>query len=218
MLLRNFSQDKITMIEAAINLTNDEKKELNMIQLGEVIMVVRDMGDMPRETIKKYKGLTLDKWAKQAKEDTKKEIIEDEKDLVAAFLSIAERHDDLKGKQELVEREAFELVKIFGEADTPINHLQQATAALAFLNAERETAQIWVVPAGQGKSTVHAGLTFLFLKNTDHDIHVVFNDDGLMKKDQAQNEKFTKLCEHMGMAYKKRVHYQTDLRRKPKTK
>jgi hypothetical protein len=195
------------MIEAAINKTNDEKKELTMAQLGEVIKIARDLGKMPKGTTRKYNSISFDMWAKQAADDTKVEIIEDKNDTVAAFLSIADRHADLKGKQELVELEALQLVKIFDQADTPINHLQQATAALAYLNSERETAQIWVVPAGQGKSTIHAALTFLFLKHTDHDIHVVFNDGGLMRKDQAQNEKFTKLCQNAGIDYKRRVRY-----------
>jgi translation elongation factor EF-4 len=136
------------MIEAAINKTNDEKKELTMAQLGEVIKIARDLGKMPKGTTRKYNSISFDMWAKQAADDTKVEIIEDKNDTVAAFLSIADRHADLKGKQELVELEAPLLVKIFDQADTPINHLQQATAALAYLNSERETAQIWVVPAG----------------------------------------------------------------------
>ena len=132
-------------------------------------------------------------------------------------MSITDRHADLKGKQELVQREAKGLVNIFKEAEIPINHLQQATAALAQQNAEHQSAQIWVVPAGQGKSTIHAALTFLFLKNTDHDIHVVFNDDGLKKKDADLNQNFIRLCEKAGLEYKKRVKYQTNLTRKPKT-
>ena len=74
------------------------------------------------------------------------------------------------------------------------------------------------MPAGQGKSTIHAALTFLFLKNTDHDIHVVFNDNGLKKKDEDLNQNFIRLCENAKLDYRKRVRYQTDLKRKPKTK
>ena len=132
-------------------------------------------------------------------------------------MSISDRHADLKGKQELVEGEAKALVNIFKEAEIPINHLQQATAALAHHNAEHQSAQIWVVPAGQGKSTIHAALTYLFLKNTDHDIHVVFNDDGLKKKDADLNQNFIRLCEKAGLKYKNRVRYQTNLARKSKT-
>ena len=73
------------------------------------------------------------------------------------------------------------------------------------------------MPAGQGKSTIHAALTFLFLKNTDHDIHVVFNDNGLKKKDEDLNQNFIRLCEKAGLDYKKRVKYQTDLKRKKET-
>ena len=57
----------------------------------------------------------------------------------------------------------------------------------------------------------------MFLRNTDHDIHVVFNDDGLKKKDADLNQNFIKFCEKAGQNYKKRVRYQTNLSRKPKT-
>ena len=217
MLLQHFPREKITTIEGAINLTNDKNIELDMMQLGQVIKAARDLGKMPTNTRLVYRALSLDQWAKQSEKDTTVSVIEDKQDITTAFLSIADRHPELKGKQELVEGEAKSLVNIFREAEIPINHLQQATAALAHHNAEHQSAQIWVVPAGQGKSTIHAALTYLFLKNTDHDIHVVFNDDGLKKKDADLNENFIRLCEKAGLDYKKRVKYQTNLARKPKT-
>ena len=70
-----------------------------------------------------------------------------------------------------------------------LNNLQEATSLLAFENSKKETHQIWVVPAGQGKSRIHAALTFLFLKNTDYDIYVAFQNDQLMKTDLEHNEK-----------------------------
>ena len=54
----------------------------------------------------------------------------------------------------------------------------------------------------------------MFLKNTDYDIHIVFNDDGLLKKDQDLNENFKTLCENANHKYNQRVFYQTDLARK----
>jgi len=59
-------------------------------------------------------------------------------------------------------------------SNTEISYLQLATSSLAYLNHEKFPKQIWVVPAGQGKSKIHAGLTYLFLEHTDYDVYVVF--------------------------------------------
>ena len=91
-----------------------------------------------------------------------------------AFHSIAERHADLKGKQQLVEDIAGPVKQRFSASNTEISHLQLATSSLAYLNHEKVPKQIWVVPAGQGKSKIHAGLTYLFLEHTDYDVYVVF--------------------------------------------
>ena len=135
-LLRHLPINKVTVVEAAINLTNTDKIELNMAQLGEVIKAVRDLGNLPKGKPRTYKALTLDKWPAQVKNDTTSDVVHDKNDIVAAFLSISDRHVDLKGKEELVTIESSTLVKIFGQADKPINYLQQATAALAYLNHE----------------------------------------------------------------------------------
>ena len=91
-----------------------------------------------------------------------------------AFHSIAEIHADLKGKQQLVEDLASQVQKRFMASNTEISYLQLATSSLAYLNYEKIPKQIWVVPAGQGKSKIHAGLTYLFLEHTDYDVYVVF--------------------------------------------
>jgi len=71
-----------------------------------------------------------------------------------------------------------------------------------------------VVPAGQGKSRIHAALTCLFLEHTDHDVHVVFQHEGLKDADEERNEMLAKFCEKAGKKWSSRVHYQTDLKRK----
>ena len=82
---------------------------------------------------------------------------------------------DFSGKQVQV---------VFNNINVPINHLQIATAALAYENHVKESAQIWCVPAGQGKSKIHAALTFLFLEKTDYDIFVIFSNDTLLEIDK----------------------------------
>ena len=91
-----------------------------------------------------------------------------------AFHSIAEMHADLKGKQQLVEDMAAHVQKRFTASNTPISYLQLATSSLAYLNHEHIRKQIWVVPAGQGKSKIHAALTYLVLEQTDYNVYVVF--------------------------------------------
>ena len=45
-----------------------------------------------------YKELPLDKWADEASKAKQQAVMEDKKDIRAAFFSIAERHEDLNGK------------------------------------------------------------------------------------------------------------------------
>ena len=69
---------------------------------------------------------------------------------------------------------AAQVQKRFVASNTAVSYLQLATLSLAYLNHKQIPKQIWVVPAGQGKSKIHAGLTYLFLENTDYDVYVVF--------------------------------------------
>ena len=48
-------------------------------------------------------------------------MIEDKNDIVDAFHSIAKRHQDLKGKQALVEEKAAQIKVVFREANLKIN-------------------------------------------------------------------------------------------------
>ena len=55
------------------------------------------------------------------------------------------------------------------DINTPLkslhDHNQRAVAAVAYLNEERCKRQIFIVPAGKGKSRIHAGMTHMFLKH-----------------------------------------------------
>ena len=169
---------------------------------------------MSREQIRSFKQITLDQWATTIQKQKQEEVIENKNDLTDAFFSIVERHEDLNGKEYLVEKHAAHVTRAFREGMMTISHLQLATACLAFLNHEQKKHQIWVVPAGQGKSRIHAALTFLFLKFTDYDIYVVFQNDTLKKTDTEHNEKLQKYCDASKWNYSDRVKYQTDLSRK----
>ena len=86
------------------------------------------------------------------------------------------------------------------------------------MNAERVQSQIWVVPAGKGKSIIHAALTYLFLHQTDYDIYVVFQHEGLLEVDKERNRKLQIYCDGARKKYSTRVMYKTDLVRKNFTK
>ena len=75
------------------------------------------------------------------------------------------------------------------------------------MNHEKVLSQIWIVPAGQGKSRIHAAITFLFLEYTDYDIYVVFQHDGLKVADDDRNTQLKGFCEASGRKWENRVHY-----------
>ena len=164
-------------------------------------MCARDMPMSKNTEREKFKAITLDKWAAEASKNKQQVVIEDKSDLVEAFHSIAERHEDLKGKQMIMEEVAIPLKKVFTAANSQINNLQRTTAALAYLNSEKVRSQIWVVPAGQGKSKIHAALTYIFLDNTNYDVHVVFQHEGLLEIDRERNKKLQIYCDNSGMRY-----------------
>ena len=175
------------MIETAMTLTSDKGIVLTVQELGNVILTANSFPKMTPTDKNKYKELTLDRWCQEVKQESKVNDIDDKKDMVVAFHSITDRHRDLKGKEELVHGHVKRISATFKEANLEINNLQMATAALAFENHERVPYQIWIVPAGQGKSIIHAGLTFLFLENTEYDVYVVFQNTVLQEIDKKRN-------------------------------
>ena len=78
--------------------TNDEGSTLNMNQLAEVIQTAIAFKTMKRDKLGKFKDINLKEWATEAKKKHQTEVIKDKSDLVNAFFSIANRHEDLIGK------------------------------------------------------------------------------------------------------------------------
>ena len=70
------------------------------------------------------------------------------------------------------------------------------------------------MPGGQGKSRIHAAITLLFLQNTDYNISVVFQNEGLLKADEQRNDCLIRYCDASSTKWSGRVRYQTDLRPK----
>lgn len=72
--------------------------------------------------IKEQKDLlkitTLDRWDQDLKKHHQDEAIEDKSNHVCAFDSIANRHPEFKGKEELVGKHSNDLKRVFNEAET----------------------------------------------------------------------------------------------------
>jgi hypothetical protein len=125
------------MIESAITLTSEANVTVNMDELAKIIVSARDMPKLHKSDQTRFKELRLDQWVEEAKKEKKHEVIENKNDLVDAFFSITERHQDLIGKQELVEESGAPVMKVFKEINMKVNYLQLATATLAYHNHKK---------------------------------------------------------------------------------
>ena len=97
-IFKGFRDEKRTMLEAAMTMTNDKGVLLDMDGLNKVCLTALKFPKMSKVQRDVYKELPLDKWADEASKAKQQAFIEDKKDLRAAFFSIAERHTDLNGK------------------------------------------------------------------------------------------------------------------------
>ena len=97
-IFKGFRDEKRTMLEAAMTLTNDKGILLDMDGLNKVCMTALKFPKMSKPQRDVYKELPLDKWASEAEKAKQQAMIEDKKDIRAAFFSIAEKHADLNGK------------------------------------------------------------------------------------------------------------------------
>jgi superfamily II DNA or RNA helicase len=79
----------------------------------------------------------------------------------------------------------------------------------------QNSRQVFVIPAGQGKSRVHAAITSLFLKNTNEKIFVIFENEGLMRRDETQNSQLKIFYENAQQKWNDRVTYRTGINFEP---
>jgi hypothetical protein len=67
------------------------------------------------------------------------------------------------------------------------NNLQFALAQYAVGKVARSTRQLWVVPAGQGKSRIsHTMALLLLISGLVPKVHMVFSAGRLLKRDKAE--------------------------------
>jgi hypothetical protein len=95
--------------------------------------------------------------------------------------------------------------------DLPINNKQMVTGAFGYLNSEKETKQVIVVPASYGKSRIQSILLYLALTQTDKKIRLVFADESIKKRDQKLNLKILKFLEAAGSKYNERVSFEVGI-------
>ena len=65
-----------------------------------------------------------------------------------------------------------------------MNHVQVVTASLAFHGLAKHKNQCWIVPAGWGKSVIHAEITFLLLRESSVIVYVIFQNEALKRVDE----------------------------------
>ena len=82
-----------------MTLTSDKNIMIEVEDLTKVITVARAFPSGVKMDKDTFMKTTLDKWQAEEKKEKTQSELDDEKDLVRAFWSIADRHKDLKGKE-----------------------------------------------------------------------------------------------------------------------
>ena len=108
---------------------------------------------------------TLDRWVQSSKEQKSQAEFGDSNHFCQAYQKLLDFDSSLTWLEEDITGASENTSKAFDEIDLPLNHNQRAIAAVAFLNEERCSKQILIVPAGKGKSRIHAAITHMFLKH-----------------------------------------------------
>ena len=122
-VFEGFQSDKRNILEAAITLTNERRITLDMSELGKVILCARDLTKRSRSELNRFKDITLDRWPYEASKEKQNSDINDKNHLTTAFLSIADRYTEFKGKLELVETIGPKAAARFEEIRMGLNNL-----------------------------------------------------------------------------------------------
>ena len=158
----------------------------------------------------------MDKWKDMINSFKEDQDRFDQNSFAEALKVLFELNSNLKDLREEATQHAPTIQRCFEDVDMPLNNIQLATATLAYLNTRRFQHQIYVVPAGQGKSRIHAAITFSILKNTNQNVYVAFANEGLMKRDRDQIEAMFGYFGGRGLRPAQRVHYQVGIEFKKK--
>ena len=133
-------------------------------------------------------GETLDKWQSLIEKHQDGAVKEQESDFLTVAQKLFDRHTALATLEDEMMNKIDPIRTTFKEIEVDLSSNQLATASLAYLNSATNPKQIWVVPAGKGKSRIHQALTLFFLKYTKLDVIVAFWDEGLLNTDRENNK------------------------------
>ena len=206
-LFKKLPTSRSSLLLQAVKLTNDQHIILQMGQLKEVIGFAMK-NDFKKDKKSTLAGVTLDKWVQTTQEQKEQAEFADSNHFAQAYQKLLDMNVGLAWLEESITPASDSAAKVFDEIELPLNHNQRAIAAMAHLNEAKCQRQIWIVPAGKGKSRIHAALTYMFLQHQQCNIKVVFENEGLKKRDEELNAQL-KIFENAGSskAFSKRVSY-----------
>ena len=199
---------KCIFLEDAIDQTNDSSVSFGLDKLKDILSSILKVRKLDSLTLTLLKGETLTRWPDLLKNQKEEATIEDSSHFVEATQKLFDLNE---GLQKFEGESAFSsrpVKQLFSDIDLVLNNNQLATATLAYLNSREQARQIWVVPGGQGKSRIHAAITYCFLKYTKLNVTVIFQSQGLLDIDRNLNKGMFDYAESAGMNPKGRVVYQ----------
>ena len=98
-----FQSDKLTLLENAMTATYEAGVLLSLDQLTKVIQKALSLGKIGVHEKQELENLPLNEWIEATKKEKKEVLQNDAKDLIAAYISIADRHNEFKTTQYLLE-------------------------------------------------------------------------------------------------------------------
>ena len=183
LLSKGFFSEKRAILEDAISYTSDQSIMLSHQQITKVFKSARDIDKLTQTQRRELKTTALTQWDVHPTIAMQKEELVDTDNVTTAFFDIEKRHKEFKPWQKEIEDFAHNISAVFNEVSLKVNHVQCVTSSIAYQNSSRVKNQCWIVPAGQGKSVIHAEISSLFLKYTNLNVCVIFQNEGLKKVD-----------------------------------
>ena len=180
---------KKNILEEAVRITMQEEKTIARSDFNTILTKIRQIDlHQPENRVLKdlLAGKHLGLWKNIFERKKVDEEIDDDVDIHRAFLKLVELNKSIEGLKCFVESSYKDVKETFAYLNTEINSRQLATAMAMAANTEYNKYQLWVVPAGQGKSRIAGAAAYHLLKTTDKHVYVVFANDRLMRDDKEE--------------------------------
>ena len=161
------TSEKRDVLLAAIRLTHEKNVTIELDTLKEILTELRRISKLDKTTKDTLREASLDEWLMYFEDTKLKEIQKDSPEAKSIENDIFDRYKKFNWLKSRCDDLGQYLGARFTELELPINEKQKTGAALAFLNANEEPKQVWVVPPSQGKSRIQTFLaTAALLKTT----------------------------------------------------